>query len=78
MSTQEAFVGTLRLLEGPFSAQIGRRDLERATQLAISVLKSLELQESSTISKEETSQVGTTKYASFFSLLRLPADLVNF
>jgi len=69
ISTQEASVKTLRLLEGPFSAQIDRGDLKRATQLAIGVLKSLELQESPIVSKEDTSQAGITfKHASFFSI----------
>ena len=57
ISTQEASVETLRLLEGPFSAQIDEGDLKRATQLAIGVLKSLELQQSGTVSKEDRSKV---------------------
>lgn len=59
MSTPEASVKTRHLLEGPFAAHIGRGDLKRATQLAIAVLKSLELQESEIVRKEERSQVET-------------------
>ena len=59
ISTQEASVETLRLLEGPFSTQIDERDLNRATQLAIGVLKSLELQTSEIESKEVKSKVET-------------------
>ena len=67
--TQEASVETLRLLEGPFSAQIDIGDLKRATQLAITVLRTLELQQSPIVSKEDTNLVGaTSKYVSFFSL----------
>ena len=57
ISTQEASVETLRLLEGPFTAQIDEGDLKRATQLAIGVLKSLELQQNGTVSKEDRSKV---------------------
>ena len=57
ISTQEASVETLRLLEGPFSAQIDEGDLKRATQLAIGVLKSLELQQSGAVGKEDRSKV---------------------
>ena len=52
ISTQEASVETLRLLEGPFSTQIDERDLNRATQLGIGELKSMELQTSEIVSKE--------------------------
>jgi len=69
LGTQESSVKTLRLLEGCFSAQVDRGNLKRATQLAIGILKSLELQKRTIVSKEDTSQVRTTfKYASFFSL----------
>lgn len=57
MSTQEASNEIRRLLEGPFATHIGRGDLNRATQLAIAVLKSLEIQDSNFISKDERSQV---------------------
>lgn len=46
-----------RLFEGPFATLIRRGDLKRATQLATAVLKSLELQESEFMSKEEKRQV---------------------
>ena len=59
MSSPEASVKTRHLLEGPFDAQIGRGDLKHATQLAITVLKSLELQDSEIVSREERSQVET-------------------
>jgi len=60
LGTQEASVKTLRFLEGPFSAQVDRGDLKRATQLAIGILRSLELQKKTIVSKEDTSQVRTT------------------
>lgn len=59
ISTQQAFVETLRVLEGPFSTQIDEGDLKRATQLVIAVLKSLELQESGVVRKETKSKVET-------------------
>jgi len=59
ISTQGASVETLGLLEGPFSAHIDRGDLKRATQLAIGVLESLELQGSEIVYKEERSKVAT-------------------
>ena len=62
ISTQESFVETVRLLEGPFSTQIDEGDLKIATQLAIGVLKCLELQESGIFSKEETSKVETPSW----------------
>lgn len=59
ISTQQAFVETLRLLEDLFSTQIDEGDLKRATQLVIAVLKSLELQENGVVRKETKSKVET-------------------
>lgn len=57
MNTQEASGEIRRLLEGPFVKHVGRGGVTRATQLAIAVLKSLELQKSEVISREERRQV---------------------
>ncbi|XP_078349636.1 LOW QUALITY PROTEIN: polycystin-1-like protein 2 [Oculina patagonica] len=57
MSTLNATDEIRRILEGPFATFIGRGDLKRTTQLAIAVLKSLELQESGIVSKEEKTEI---------------------
>ena len=59
MSTLQASSEIRRLLEGPFATYIGSGKLNQATQLAITVLKSLELQKSEIISKEQRIQVET-------------------
>ena len=59
MSTQEASAEIRRLLEDPFAKLIARADLQRPFQLAIAVLKSLQLQEV-IISKEERIEVEKT------------------
>lgn len=57
MSTLEASGEIRRLLEGPFATHIGKGDFNQATQLAITILKSLKLQESKIMSKRERIQV---------------------
>ena len=57
MSTLKASFEIRHLLEGPFDTHIGKGDVNRATQLATAVLKSLDLQGSEIISKEEKIQV---------------------
>ena len=56
MSTQGASSEIRRLLEDPFAKRIARADLQRPIQLAIAVLKSLQLQEV-ILSKEERIEV---------------------
>lgn len=56
MSTQEASAEIRHLLEDPFTKLIARADLQRPIQLAIAVLKSLQLREV-IISKEERIEV---------------------
>lgn len=56
MSTQEASDEIRRLLEDPFAKLIAGADLQRPIQLAIALLKSLQLQEV-IISKEERIEV---------------------
>ena len=56
MSTQQASAEIRRLLEDPFAKRIARADLQRPIQLAIAVLKSLQLQEV-ILSKEERIEV---------------------
>ena len=57
MSTKNASGEILHLLEKDFVVHCGRRDVTRATQLAIAVLKSLELQKDEVINIEERRQV---------------------
>lgn len=56
MSTQQASAEIRRLLEDPFAKLIARADLQRPIQLAIAVLKSLQLPEV-ILSKEERIEV---------------------
>jgi len=60
MSTQEASAEIRRPLEDPFAKLIARADLQRPIQLAIALLKSLQLQED-VISKEERIEVGKSE-----------------
>ena len=57
MSTQDASTEIRRLLEDPFAKLIAGADLQRPIQLAIAVLKSLQLQED-VRNKEERIEVG--------------------
>ena len=57
MSTKNASGEILHLLEKHFVVQSVRGDVTRATQLAIAVLKSLELQKDGVINIEERRQV---------------------
>ena len=57
MSTKNALGEILHLLEKDFVFHSGRRDVTRATQLAIAVLKSLEVQKDEVINIEERRQV---------------------
>ena len=59
MSTKNASGETLHLLEKDFVVHSGRRDVTRATQLAIAILKSLELQKDEVINIEERRQVAS-------------------
>lgn len=56
MSTEEASAEIRRLLEDPFAKLIARADFQQPIQLAIAVLKSLQLPEV-TISKKERIEV---------------------
>ena len=57
MSTKNASGEILHLLEKHFVVHSVRGDVTRATQLAIAVLKSLELQKDGVINIEERRQV---------------------
>lgn len=68
MSTQEASAEIRRLLEDPFAKFIARAELQRPIQLAIAVLKSLQLQEV-IISKEERIEVKQTGDKAYLAAL---------